>query len=335
MLPSKKKAETREDKTSSPLGLALHWRLKRTSVDALLADNNPTTPHVVVTGSSRPEPQRQYRKRFLQAFWPGKGGYDTNVTTHNTTSSHNISRSSTFARPTVSRSYTASTTATADDGIPIDIVKKENRKKEKEAQRQNRRKIQKERTQSFNRCSPTCPANEAHIAAFLRADHDRIALDHFATRPAYAFPMPRTNNTSPPEVVIGPLHSNTWPITTKEQKRQDQERENEENHITQHVRVTTSRTMSSSSISSLALSTPLRSPSISWGINKVEGDVSAWPGVSGRGEEGQDGGSRHVFRWEHVMAESKGRLGWMLLESELRSRKGVRISTSDFRDVRV
>ncbi|KAK4144406.1 uncharacterized protein C8A04DRAFT_36655 [Dichotomopilus funicola] len=290
MLPSRKKTVTSEDKTSSPLGLALHWRLKRTSVDALLADNNPTTPHVVVTGSSRPEPQRQYRKRLLQKFWPGKGGDEPNIiTTHNTTSSYNIRRSSTVTRPT---------------------------------------------SFNVNGCPPTCPANEAHIAAFLRADHDRIALDHFASRPAYAFPMSRTNTG--PEV-IGPLHSNTWPITTKEQKRQEQERENEENHNNnnQHVRATPSRTMSSSSISSLALSTPLRSPSISWGINRVEGDVSAWPGVRERGEKGEEPRSQQVFRWEHVMAESKGRLGWML-ESELRSRRrGVRVSTREVRDLKV
>ncbi|KAK8086008.1 hypothetical protein PG994_000982 [Apiospora phragmitis] len=34
-----------------------------------------------------------------------------------------------------------------------------------------------------------CAANQAHVEAFLRADHDRLALSFFAIHPAYALPL--------------------------------------------------------------------------------------------------------------------------------------------------
>ncbi|KAH6650546.1 hypothetical protein F5144DRAFT_556487 [Chaetomium tenue] len=70
----------------SPLGLALRWRIKQTSIDALKAEGDPTTPHMVVTGNSLRGPHQQYTDLVRESLSAEPGSRPANSFPHNTSS---------------------------------------------------------------------------------------------------------------------------------------------------------------------------------------------------------------------------------------------------------
>lgn len=99
-----------------------------------MAEGNPTTPHMVVTGNSLRGSHEQYTELVKTSLCDPA------------------------TRPANSLPHTNNI------GSP-------------------RRTVQKKNT------SCLCAENEAHVAEFLRADHDRIALSFFAVHCAYSFPL--------------------------------------------------------------------------------------------------------------------------------------------------
>ncbi|KAK4154822.1 hypothetical protein C8A00DRAFT_32417 [Chaetomidium leptoderma] len=147
---------TEESPQNNPgLGPALHWRLKRTSIDALLAEggDGPTIPHVVVTGNSLRGSHRQYTdlvKASLLLSGDSSSGSSSSPRPANTLPHHTTGE-------------------------------KKNLKKKKNGEPSS--------SSSSSPSSSSCAENETHVGEFLRADHDRLARACFAAHCAYLFPL--------------------------------------------------------------------------------------------------------------------------------------------------
>lgn len=96
-----------------------------------------------------------------------------------------------------------------------------------------------------------CQENETHIAGFLSADHDCIALSLFAIHPTYTFPLVSGRDAVP---------------FVKDQ-----------------------------------MGGPQSALAAQWEASRAEAD-----------QVGTGDNSMHVFRWQHVCLESKGRLAHLL-----------------------
>jgi hypothetical protein len=136
----------------SPLGLALRWRIKQTSIDALMAEGDPTTPHMVVTGNSLRGAHQQYTDLVRASLIAEPGSRPANSFPHN--SNNSSSSSNNEEKPTAAPSSSWSSSSSSSSPSPC-----------------------------------RCAENEAHVNEFLRADHDRIALSFFAVHCAYSFPL--------------------------------------------------------------------------------------------------------------------------------------------------
>jgi hypothetical protein len=152
-------ANSNSNNLVSPLGLALRWRIKQTSIDALMAEGNPTTPHMVVTGNSLRGPHQQYTDLVRASLTAEPGSRPANSFPHNNSNdSSSSSSSNNDEKPVAAPSSSWSSSSSSSSPSP-----------------------------SPSPCR--CAENEAHVAEFLRADHDRIALSFFAVHCAYSFPL--------------------------------------------------------------------------------------------------------------------------------------------------
>jgi hypothetical protein len=128
VLPASTTAGDDDRQPQNPLCPPQRWRIKRTSINALLAAGDPTTPHMVVTGNSLRGSHGEYTALVRESLITEPGSRPANT-------------------------------------LPYDGGS------------------------STEKTPCRCDENESHVAEFLRADHDRIALAFFAVHCAYSFPL--------------------------------------------------------------------------------------------------------------------------------------------------
>ena len=102
MLPSRRNSkkntqppatDNNTNNLESPLGLALRWHIKQTSINALMAEGDPTTPHMVVTGNSLRGSHQKYTDLVRESLTAEPGSRPANSFPHNSNNRHNSSSS--------------------------------------------------------------------------------------------------------------------------------------------------------------------------------------------------------------------------------------------------
>ncbi|KAH6853952.1 hypothetical protein B0I37DRAFT_401031 [Chaetomium sp. MPI-CAGE-AT-0009] len=89
---------TNSNSVESPLGLALRWRIKQTSIEALMAEGEPTTPHMVVTGNSLRGPHQKYTDLVRTSLTAEPGNRPANSFPHGSSNGEKPAASSSPCR---------------------------------------------------------------------------------------------------------------------------------------------------------------------------------------------------------------------------------------------